>query len=233
MKYIVCGDTHGKIEIVRHLLSGEYVGYHKVFVGDYVDSYDRSVGNQVSIVQELLQSCRDRDDVTCLLGNHELSYMMNKMQCSGHKYATKVHMDLLIPEIETTFKTHLYITAGVLVTHAGATQQMFPNKEYLRNCLTTNADMLYHIGRARGGTNKVGGIFWCDYWEEFEPIPNLIQIMGHTAHRPHGEPRGIVMRDNAINIDCLDRVREVLIVETSVAGMKIEAIKLNMGIINL
>lgn len=36
------------------------------------------------------------------------------------------------------------------------------------------------VGFSRGGIQPVGGIIWLDWNEEFEPIPRLNQIIGHT-----------------------------------------------------
>jgi hypothetical protein len=36
-------------------------------------------------------------------------------------------------------------------------------------------------GEARGGFQPVGGITWLDWNEEFYPIPNVNQIVGHTT----------------------------------------------------
>jgi hypothetical protein len=35
-------------------------------------------------------------------------------------------------------------------------------------------------GFARGGLQTVGGITWLDWHDEFEPVPHLNQIVGHT-----------------------------------------------------
>ncbi len=38
-------------------------------------------------------------------------------------------------------------------------------------------------GFARGGKQVVGGITWLDWHDEFEPVPYLNQIVGHTQLR--------------------------------------------------
>ncbi|MDP3103820.1 MAG: hypothetical protein Q8M95_04345 [Candidatus Methanoperedens sp.] len=35
-------------------------------------------------------------------------------------------------------------------------------------------------GFARGGLQVVGGIIWLDWHDEFDPVPHLDQIVGHT-----------------------------------------------------
>ena len=210
MKYIIIGDTHGKIEIVKHFLSSKYEGIHKIFIGDYVDSFDRSTEDQIKIVKKLLKAVRKREDVTCLIGNHELSYIRSGMQCSGYSGKTNHYMRLLKQDIFQNFKRHFYITDDILVTHAGATGLLFKDKEDVREKLENDDKSLYNIGYARGGLNKYGGIFWCDYWMELQNIEGLVQIVGHSSHRPKGEDKGIVFRDDCYNIDCLDRVNQAL-----------------------
>jgi hypothetical protein len=38
----------------------------------------------------------------------------------------------------------------------------------------------FEAGFARGGFYKIGGIIWLDWRREFEPVPGLNQIVGHT-----------------------------------------------------
>lgn len=47
-------------------------------------------------------------------------------------------------------------------------------------------DVFLQVGRARGGyPTALGGMTWCDWYQEFEPIPNLRQIVGHTVVDSH------------------------------------------------
>jgi hypothetical protein len=41
----------------------------------------------------------------------------------------------------------------------------------------------FEVGFARGGMQKVGGITWLDWQQEFQPIPDLNQIVGHSELR--------------------------------------------------
>lgn len=42
-----------------------------------------------------------------------------------------------------------------------------------------------HVGVCRGGYNKIGSPVWLDWNQEFEPIENFPQIVGHTEFNPH------------------------------------------------
>ena len=61
----------------------------------------------------------------------------------------------------------------------------------------------FGIGTARGGTLKKGGLLWQDWFEEFEPIEGLNQIVGHT----HSERIHYKNTDNSINVnvDCFPK----------------------------
>lgn len=50
-------------------------------------------------------------------------------------------------------------------------------------------DPWLNAGFTRGGLQRVGGIIWLDWNEEFEPIPNINQIVGHTDREINGEWR--------------------------------------------
>lgn len=213
MKYICIGDIHGKIGIVDTMLSSKFDGYHKIFLGDYVDSFTESTENMLKCVKTLLEAS-EREDVTVLLGNHELSYLKEGMKCSGHRGTTRYGMVHLKDEILSKFKTHFWLTTDILATHAGASGSLFSNIEELKQALDEDNKKLYNIGSARGGWSPVGGIFWCDYWDEFEELEGLTQIVGHSSYRPEGQPKGIGKQNNCFNIDCLDRIEEVLIVDT-------------------
>jgi len=56
--------------------------------------------------------------------------------------------------------------------------------------------------------NTVGGIFWCDFNAEFEPIEGLNQIFGHTA----GKNIRVRHTETSKNfcIDCLDHKHQFL-----------------------
>lgn len=219
MKYILIGDIHGKLEIVETMLSS-FPDHIKVFVGDYLDSFDRSPDACVQCLQMVLDAIKSREDVIGLIGNHEWSYLERAMICSGYNETTQALVNSIgHKRILDTLKKYLWIDENVLVTHAGASKRYFETIEELKDCLE-NDKGLKSIGYSRGGGSVCGGIYWCDYWNEYEDIPGITQVCGHSAYRPYlpmksgGEleryPEGIVKVDHCWNIDCLDRVFEVL-----------------------
>jgi len=215
MKYLVIGDIHGKIDHVETLLQEDFSLHHKIFVGDYADSFTHGRKKQKKVLSALVHAVKTREDVTCLLGNHEWSYLKEGMQCSGYSGSFHRSISIRYPELRTLFKKHFYIPDIALITHAGATGELFSSLEDVEAAIESDSDRLYNIGRSRGGTSDTGGIFWCDFWREFQEIQGLVQIVGHSSARPRGSNTpGIIKMNNCYNVDCLDRVFEVLEIDT-------------------
>lgn len=53
-------------------------------------------------------------------------------------------------------------------------------EEALKDVSNNSMNIWFDAGFARLGTQKVGGIIWLDWNIEFEPIPGLNQIVGHS-----------------------------------------------------
>lgn len=223
---IVVGDIHGRLDIVTRALK---LPYNIVFVGDYLDSFDESIDSQVMCLNKVLLACEQEPErVQGLLGNHELSYIMPGHKCSGWNSVT----DLYVRHLETRMTQYLkpYTWVGnFLVTHAGLSRRLlwscpdvlekFGEKpqglEPVRYFLESEDTEAWHhnIGWARGGMNKVGGIFWNDYFQEFTEIQGVPQIFGHTGFRKQrSKNKGVLQKGNAYNIDCLDYIAEAVLV---------------------
>ena len=202
MKYVFVGDIHGKCNLVEEALSKEGM---KIFVGDFQDSFDRSTADHAKC-NELVLAAIDKGEARAIFGNHELSYMMNHHRCSGYDYKRQQMFQTYEKEIRQKFEPYIMLDENFLVSHAGLTKQIFDDEkltiellpDVLHDWWENKESPMHYIGRARGGFAKVGGMFWCDYRYEFEPIPDLIQVFGHT--------RGTCIRQHGTNycIDCLD-----------------------------
>ncbi len=220
MSTLICGDLHGRLEIAETLLADPL--NEVVFVGDLLDSRKEPIGKQIALLELILDACAQRENVTCLMGNHERSYLDEHMICSGFKPATFIGVHPLSSKIRSTFK--LFTRVGeFLVTHAGVSSAWLPEgltsvEQVVQYLCSAPDERLDAVGRARGGREVCGGPYWCDYWEEFQPIPFIKQVFGHSASRPTGERPGIVTKDGMnYNVDCLDWVNEVLEIEENIA----------------
>ena len=89
-----------------------------------------------------------------------------------------------------------------MLTHAGLTRQLCESlggdvrgimesaEKELAGADCDDELQLLRVGRSRGGGYPTGGILWCDHYE-FEDIPGVSQVFGHTrgdAVRHGGSP---------------------------------------------
>jgi len=205
MKYVFVGDIHGKHDIVEEALQQDG---RIVFVGDFLDSFNESPENQIKCINTVLNAIT-LGKADAIPGNHELGYIYDQHSCSRWKDLTRRLFQPLIPEVLKLFVPFMQIGDEWLVTHAGAVQEVLPTGTSPTLDWANDLDSSAHwIGRSRGGFNYIGGIWWCDFNREFEPIPGLNQIFGHTAGRDIRIKTGV----NSINycIDCLDSTKRFL-----------------------
>jgi len=208
MKHIFVGDVHGKVEQVERALDKEG---RKIFVGDLMDSFDRSWADHAKCL-DLVLSAVGAGEADVIYGNHELSYLQPHHKCSGWTEDRCLMMRQYRQQIETTFKPYILLSDRFLVSHAGLTEQIWKEKhltfENLESTLQgwwpKTSSPMHWIGYYRGGFNSVGGMFWCDFRAEFRPIKGLTQVFGHTA--------GDSIRQLGDNfcIDCLDKKHDFL-----------------------
>lgn len=202
MRYVFIGDVHGKVEAVESALARNG---HKVFVGDFLDSFDRKVSDHEKCLVMVLDAV-EKGEATAIFGNHELSYLMPRQhRCSG--YNTSMEM-MLIPHrsrMFRLFKPFFEINDEWLVTHAGLHPDVATKlpEDWEAEFLNQQSPM-HWIGSSRGGAHPVGGIFWCDFNDEFQHIEGLNQVFGHSRHMT-ADIRARKGK-NSINycIDCLD-----------------------------
>jgi hypothetical protein len=222
MKTLVVGDIHGDINIVEKALSFKEC---VIFVGDFLDSFYESVEDQIECLMKVIEATeKEPGRVMSCLGNHELSYLDSRMQASGWNPATSAHVLHLSSRIRKSLKNYIW-HKNFLISHAGVSNRSLEYYEMDLNAYLESSH-INDIGRARGGSSNTGGIFWCDWWKEFEPIPRVNQIVGHSSYRPlvqhtipgqYSEKEGIVVKkgENSVNynIDCLLSHDKVLLLD--------------------
>jgi len=188
---IVLGDIHGLTcwkEIVNNHPDSRFI-----FLGDYIDPYE-PVPRELLLanLQEIMQLKKDRpDDVILLFGNHDLHYFFEEVLMSNRfdlKIARKA-AGLFIDNF------HLFMYAfqeeNLIFTHAGISHQWFvedfkgdldKNIAQQLNCpQPEQIAALCRCGEVRGGAlNTVGGIFWADRHELYEPLQGYRQFVGHN-----------------------------------------------------
>lgn len=223
------GDIHGDLKLLEKIIS-KYGNQDLHFIGDYVDSYSNSLEDQAKCF-EIIYKRILKGESDGLLGNHELSYLHEKMRASGYNYELYPHCQKLynlhssFPEIHP-FKSHIYYPEHkLLITHAGLSNWIWKvfvkDSENLGLVLTEwQKDIdspAYYIGRCRGGKQKTGGIYWCDFNKEFEPIMGLNQVFGHTPVKKIESfnffpgTKNPEQFSNNYNIDCLEYGKKQLL----------------------
>lgn len=210
MKYTFIGDIHGKVEEVERALA---LDGKKVFVGDFMDSFERGDGEHEQCI-ELVCAAIERGDTEAIFGNHELSYLIPQIhRCSGYSKGRHGIVAKHGDKIAALFKPHLLLDKDLLITHAGVTRQLWDEcqlkletlDKQLYNLWQDHRSPVHYISYKRGGRNPYGGTFWND-WREFRPVPELRQVFGHTGGSPiRTTPDG---RNHCI--DCLDVERKFL-----------------------
>lgn len=202
-KTLIVGDLHGKSDIVKRSLDQECP---VIFLGDIFDSFDKPKTEHF-LCMDLILEAIDKGKAQCLYGNHELSYLIPKMICSGWNAPTAAKVLGGYGEaMRKHFKHYLFFKPNLLITHAGLDQTYWNYyglnldnlEDTLANWVTDENSPAYNIGRFRGGHDPVGGIFWCDFTHEHTPIEGLTQIFGHTAGKT------LRRKDESYCIDYLD-----------------------------
>lgn len=215
MKYIFIGDIHGKVDAVEKALSKEG---KKIFVGDFIDSFNKTPGQHGQCFRLVLDAIK-AGEAEAIYGNHELSYLYQHHRCSGYSLDRAQIMWAYEAEIKEHFKPYILLKHNLLISHAGLSEHIWVEEnltfgslpQALAEWWPNMGSPMHRIGRARGGMHKVGGMFWCDFNDEFEPITGLNQIFGHT--RGQGIRRIGGEAESSWCIDGLDKSLEFLEME--------------------
>ena len=75
-KIIVIGDVHGEStwrKIVEKNMDADKI----IFLGDYLDSFDKSPTEQITIFEEIMKLKKEnKNKVVTLMGNHDFHYLL-------------------------------------------------------------------------------------------------------------------------------------------------------------
>ncbi len=193
MKIQIIPDIH--TGVARAEMAIEQESADKViFIGDYFDSFGDTLEETEQVAWWLKKSMENPNRIH-LLGNHDLAYMDQNHICSG--FSQGKLFAIKNTKIDLTKLQHYCWAGDWLCTHAGLSNDFYraytlcpskieddenKNVENFLHGLSTDPEgkhRLYDCSVHRGGRNAYGGIVWCDY-EEFNDIPNVKQIFGHT-----------------------------------------------------
>lgn len=238
-KIIVIPDIHGR-EFWKQAIKG-HENDSIVFLGDYVDPYpyeglEPSRGLE-TLAQVIEFKKQHPDNVTLLLGNHDLGYLSRIVcECRMDYENEAAIRRLLFTNLDLFDLVHVVKgdNRRFLFSHAGVTlgwieqrsehlQGVTENPEILnemlhdRSRLARLITLLCDVSYLRGGGMDWGSPVWADAGElsiRQDNIPGFIQIFGHTqGNRP------VSMADGtALCLDC----RRAFVLDTASARIDVE-----------
>lgn len=214
---IIVGDLHGKVDIAEAALA---TPYNVVFIGDYLDSFEFKTDDHLRLLLIVLNAVESSPErVRALRGNHEMSYLIDGpgARCSGWRWDMQIHVNHHRERMEK-YLGYWTMVDDYLISHAGVSQKLLTALGWTLDEYLT-AGKFMDIGRSRGGSAPSGGLQWCDWYDDFESIPGQPQVVGHTAIRHSGDAKGVLSNGQDYNVDCLDRVPEVLLIKDGEASI--------------
>ena len=229
-KIVIVADPHNHHTKLDTILKKED-GDINICLGDWFDSFSLDDPSDYTATAKYLKDVfLPNPKNYTLFGNHDIHYLFNTSVtwCSGYEPWKYKAIDKVLGSDRSSIreKFHWFIVVDdILLTHAGLDQRLLPpvcvtNERVFKYLEEQSNDAnikininerhwFYEAGYARGGRNKSGGIVWCDFDEEFQPIDELKQIVGHTnqyrtgkAAQYHREGFTNIAESNNICIDC-------------------------------
>lgn len=206
---LIVPDIHGRDfwkEPVHDALGKEHI----LFLGDYLDPYGYegiSATEAYARFREILGLKKEHpDEVTLLLGNHDLHYVDGRMVGSRYDFTrggmiqrdiiSNANLFQIAHETEMAGRKFLFTHAGILRGWLLSRRNILGDVQAGREGATLNAlwwdgDMRFRlltalnaIPRERGGDSLFGSPVWADVeeWaddEEYE-LPGIYQVFGHS-----------------------------------------------------
>ena len=200
-----------------------------VQLGDVIDRGPDSIATYEFLAELQSRSRKGKGRVIRLLGNHEVYLLEGGYDLTNfpepEALAERIRQDVLDGKVQAA-----YAHAGWLFTHAGLhfnllqhlrgdmqasaeTKQRFTAKRLaahlnlkLRNAVARGdySHPIFAVGKARGGENETGGIFWADFDSELKTparAPRFHQVFGHTPEGYKGARFRQTTDGRRINID--------------------------------
>ena len=238
MKYLVIPDIHLHHQVAESIIN-KIKPDQIVFLGDAFDNF----GDTPEMVYDTARWFKDfihRPNVTICCGNHDVMYWFKdhgNIRCGGYTdEKSKIINSIIKPEDWDKLKFFAYV-GDWLLSHAGvhpywidpvkflSGERITISKEALIKKLEHDStDCVVQLnkgkshwfsiaGFARSNSPFVGGLLWCDFNQEFEPIRGIHQIVGHTPSKNKVQWRVLKSNDNAIYAP--EKVKPELNEETS------------------
>lgn len=196
MKIIIVGDIHGR-DIWKKILHNEKTFDKWIFLGDYFDSFDIDVMEQMHNFRDIIAFKKENPNkVITLLGNHDFHYTSSCIgSYSGFNHSIFFNMKL---ELDGLIKDGTLVIAHqiekLLFTHAGVTKTFCEDwKIDTENLVESLNDHLiykpncfnFRMGKncSAYGDDIIQGPLWVRPQSLLEDGLNYIHIVGHTQKR--------------------------------------------------
>lgn len=201
---IIIPDIHGRTFWKKAIEGHEEKKI--VFLGDYTDPYpNECIGfwEGMKSLQEVIAFKKEHsDNVTLLLGNHDLSYVSNHLPRCRHDFVNHERIKNLICDNLNLFDIAHEEMVGnrrVLFSHAGILPGWLKKNENMLgqiscgneanslNALFHEGDIYEALGNVsgyRGGRQTTGSCVWADIEEFIDTLPHHLpgcyQVFGHS-----------------------------------------------------
>ena len=206
MNIIAIGDVHNHWVEAEQIASLYDKTHLVVFTGDYFDDFGDTAQDAIQTARWLKESL-DKPNRIHLMGNHDINYSylnyitdfgahpQNIYNCSGYNMVKDDAINRIMDEQAWDKIKLSHFENGVWFTHAGIHPHWFehPIKGMGNTVIQSKIDkanedyknrtwneIIGAVGRCRGGMQKVGGILWCDDFQEGHVSKGLRQVYGHT-----------------------------------------------------
>lgn len=197
---LVVPDVH--LAVVRvQLLLRQFPADRVIWLGDWFDDFGSTPEQAEETVGWLIRRMDDHPEDVFLWGNHDLHYRHAHTACSGFQPEVFQLLQTVLQQRHWRRFRWFHLAEGRLFTHAGLSRPLAPENRWPAEELVKwlegqaaqaesrlerrDRHWLYAAGVARGGRAVSGGPLWCDL-SEFEPLPGIRQVFGHT---PGVKPR--------------------------------------------
>ena len=202
-KILIIPDLHGR-EFWREAVKDMDEETRVVFLGDYLDPYedDWIYWSNAFIAFKDIIAFKETypEQVTLLLGNHDLHYLFPKLRGSRYneyqegkiRRALETHLDSFQMAVEYDMggKRYLLSHAGIHSDWARKHSNLFGpfekvSAETFNQMMFTPefVDALSDVSWRRGGNATSGSMIWADideYALSLPIAPDVVQICGHT-----------------------------------------------------
>jgi hypothetical protein len=205
---LILPDIHHKVRQATKIIN--HVGADEVIcLGDLFDDFN-DTPDMVRESCQWLEWFVNKPNHIMLYGNHDQHYAFEyrSFQAAGYtQWKYFIIYDTLPRQVWDKVKWYHFLDNRWLLSHGGlhkfnvpdSVMKFHTNREkfieeinkYLSDSIRMGFQMgangqrswIFNAGHARFGTQRIGGITWCDFEREFFPVKGINQIVGHTPQQ--------------------------------------------------